>query len=160
MDTRLGVFSKLYINEGTYGSPTWTEIDLIGNLAIAGTWDKGESSARRARVRTNEPTLLDLNLTGTIRVDHTDDGYNLVRDAFLDPNGVVDVLVLNGGNTRNGSLGYRFDAKVFSLGEDQALGNVLFNDLEIGPCASDNDPQAVEVTGGVPVYTEIAIEPT
>lgn len=158
-DTRLGVFSKFYVNTGTYGSPTWLEVDLISNLTINAAFDKGESSARRARVKTNEPTMLDLNLTGQVRVDNTDNGYNEIRDAFLAAD-TVDVLVLNGANTRNGSLGFRFDAKVFSLGEDQSLGSVLFNDIEIGPCASDNDPKSVEVTAGVPVFSDIAVPPT
>lgn len=154
MDTRLGILSKFYVNEGTYGAPVWTEIDLISDLAIAGAWDEGDSSARRAQVKTQEPTMLDLGINGRIRVDNTDDGYNLIRDAFL-TKGTVDVLALNGKVDQNGSLGFRYDAKVFSLGEDQAMGNVIFNDLTIKPCASDNDPKSVRVTAGAPVFSDI-----
>lgn len=157
-NTRLGLFSKFYTNDGTYAVPAWVEIDLISDLAVAGAYDEGDSSARRAQVKTQEPTLLDLGLTGRVRVDHTDAGYNNLRDAFIAKE-TLDVLVLNGKHTINGSLGYRFDAKVFAMGEDQALANVIFNDLSIKPCASVNDPKAVRVTGGIPVFTDIAPEP-
>jgi hypothetical protein len=102
--------------------------------------------------------MLDLTLTGRVRVDHTDNGYNAIRDAFLAKD-TLDVLVLNGKSNQNGSLGYRYDAKVFALGEDQALANVIFNDLTIKPCASVNEPKAVKVVAGVPVFTDIAPEP-
>lgn len=156
METRLGITSKLYINEGAYGAPDWTEIDLIGDLTVGGEWGKGESTVRRARVNTNEPTTLDLSLTGNIRVDKTDDGYNLILDAHA-LNTVLDCLVLNGPKDQDNAHGHRFDGKVFNLSEDQGRQAVLFRELEIAPCASDNNPKRAVVTGGVLVYSDFDV---
>lgn len=160
-DVRLGIFSKLYLNQATYPSPDFetNEADLISDLSSNAAWDEGESSARRSQVKTFEPTMLALDLSGRLRVDHTDATYGILRDAFLQKT-TLDLLVLNGAMTRNGSQGFRYDAKVFGFSEDQAMGNVLFNDITLKPCASDNDPKAVLVTAGAPVYSDIAEEPS
>ena len=154
MDTRLGILSKFYINDGTYGAPTWVEIDLISDMAVNGVWEEGDSSARRTRVATADPTRMTLELAGKVRVDRTDAGYFSLERSFLDTN-VIDVLVLNGAKDQNNSSGYRFDAKIFNWSEDQAMGNVLYKDFSIKPCASDNAVKAAHVVGGVPVFTTI-----
>lgn len=153
-DVRVGVFCKLYINSGSYGSPVWEEVDLISDLADNAAWERGDSSARRSRVRTMEPTMLGLELTGSVRTDYTDDRYNDLRDAFL-TNGTLDILVLTGDIGVNGSLGFRFDAKVFDFGSDQALANVLFNSFVMIPSASDNEPQAAISNGSAVTFSDI-----
>lgn len=157
--TRLGVFSHMYVNTGTYGTPTLSDVDLIGDLAVNADWDEGESSARRSQMKTQEPTMLGFDLDGRLRVDMTDTQYNILRDAFNNKT-ILDIVVLNGAKDHNNSIGYRVDCKVFGFGEDQALGNVLFNALKIKPCASDNKPKTVKVVAGVPVYTDLAAEGT
>jgi hypothetical protein len=152
--SRLGILSKTYVNTGTYGSPTWEEIDLIGDLAVNPSWNEGESTARRTRLQTFEPTTLALDVTGKVRVDETDTGFGLLEDSFLN-NTVLDVMALNGSKDNEGAAGFRYDARVLNWSEDQALGNVLFKDFNLRPCASANVPKAVKVTAGVPVFSDI-----
>lgn len=153
METRLGILSRLYVNDGTYEAPDWLEIDLVGDLQVGGEWTKGESTVRRTRIQTNEPTTLNLDTTGNVRVDSTDDGYNRLLTAWATTE-TVDFMVLNGAEDQNGAHGVRFDGKVFNMGEDQARANVLYRDFEMGPCASDNVPKLVNVTAGAPVFTD------
>lgn len=153
-DVRVGVFCKLYLNTGTYEAPVWEEVDLISDLSDNAAWERGDSSARRSRVRTMEPTMLGLELTGSVRTDYTDDRYNDLRDAFL-TNATLDVLVLTGAIETNGSLGFRFDAKVFDFGSDQALANVIFNSFAIIPSASDHEPQAAISNGSAVTFSDI-----
>jgi hypothetical protein len=156
-DIRIGVLCKMYLNTGTWETPVWEEVDLISDLADNAAWERGDSSARRSRVRTMEPTMLSLELTGRIRTDYTDDRYNDIRDAFGD-NTVIDVMALTGDIGVNGSLGFRFDAKVFDFGSDQALGNVIFNDFAIIPCASDNPPQMAQSNGSAVTFSSLGTE--
>lgn len=154
METRLGITSAMYVNEGSYEAPDWLEVDLIGDLQVAGEWQKGESTARRTRVQTNEETVLNLDTTGNIRVDKTDDAYNRLLTAWANGE-VLDILVLNGKNDRPNSHGVRFDGKIFNMGEDQSRQNVLFRDFNFGPCASVNLPKVVHVNdAGTLVYED------
>jgi hypothetical protein len=154
METKIGILSVFYVNDGTYGSPAWVEIDLISDLAVDAAWDEGESTARRTVVHTFEQTMLALDIPGKIRKDHSDAGYILIQNAFLS-RAVIDILALDEDNDVNGATGFRFDGKVFTFSEDQAMGNVLFKDFTIKPCASVNVPKFATVVGGVPVFTDI-----
>lgn len=151
----LGITSKFYINNGTYGSPTWVLCDLVSDLKVGGKWNEGESSVRRTRIQTFEPTNLALELTGKIRKKLSDTAWALVRAAYL--NGTtLDVLVLDGKRDVTSSEGFRFDACVFDMSEDQGLQAVVFNDFTIKPSAqTDNLPQRAVVVSGTLTYTEM-----
>lgn len=153
METRIGILSVLYVNDGTYAAPTWIEIDLVSDLAVNPTWNEGESTARRTAVQTFEETTLALELPGKIRVDRSDAGFLVFEQAFHN-RGVLDIMALNGAKDQNLSSGYRFDGKLFGFSEDQAMGNVLFKDFTIKPCASVNIPKFVAVVGGVPTFID------
>lgn len=144
METRLGITSAMYINDGTYEAPEWLEVDLIGDLQVGGEWQKGESTARRTRVQTNEETVLSLDTTGNIRVDKTDTAYNRLLTAWANGE-LLDILVLNGKNNNPNAHGVRFDGKIFNMGEDQSRQNVLFRDFDFGPCASEHLPKVAHV---------------
>jgi hypothetical protein len=153
METRLGILSVLYVNDGTYGAPSWVEIDLISDLAVNPTWNEGESTVRRSRIQTFEETTMALDLPGKLRVDRTDAGFLKMEEAFL--NGTqLDFLTLNGASNQERSAGFRFDGKIFSFSEDQAMGAVLFKDFTVKPSASVNIPKIAVVTGGVPVFRD------
>lgn len=115
--------------------PTWGSIPLISDCNVNGSWDEGEASARLSRVKSSEPTMLGLEVTGKIRVK---DALSLASYALLYEGHfkdiLVDILALNGPVTEVGAEGYRFEAKVFNWGEDQSLGVVLFKDFSLKPC--------------------------
>lgn len=149
----LGITSKFYVNTATYGAPTWTIVDLVSDLKIGAKWNEGESSVRRTRVQTMEPTNLALELTGKIRKNISNQAYDVIRSAYLEGT-LVDVLVLDGPVTTNTSEGVRFEGCVFDMSEDQGLQAVIFKEFTIKPSAqTDNVPQSVVVTGGSPTYT-------
>jgi hypothetical protein len=153
---KTGLKANLFYNTASYGSPTWAEITLVADCAVEGTRDEAGGSTRASSVKLFEPTQLALGISGKVRTDSTDTGFAALLANFLDPSTAIDVLVLDGTTTENGSLGYRFDAKVFSMGEDQALNSVLFRDFTIKPCISANPVKSVLVTSGAPVFTTLA----
>lgn len=150
----LGITSKLYINIGTAIVPVWSEVNLISDLVVAADWNEGEASARLEQIQTFEPTNMALGLTGKVRKNITDTSYLLLRTAHR-TRGILDVLVLDGDRTTNGSDGFRFDCKVTKWSEDQGLQQVIFKEFEIKPCIPSNLPQTVLVAGGVLTYAAI-----
>lgn len=142
--TRVGIIAGLYINTGTYEAPDWDEFDLVGDAAVNPNWEEGDATTRQSLVNQAEPTKMALEVTGRARVADDNAVFDEVEAAFIQRN-PIDILALNGKIDSPGASGYRFDAKIFTWGEDQAMGNVLFKDFNMKPCASDNDPKFVKV---------------
>lgn len=156
---RLGVLSKFYVNTGTYDVPVWTELPLISDCNVNGSWDEGEASARLSRVKSSEPTMLGLEVTGKIRVKGAEENaaYFDMRAAYINDD-IVELLVLNGSINEVNAEGYRFEAKVFAWSEDQSLGAVLYKDFSVKPCIPSElaryPKYALVVTPGTPTYTD------
>lgn len=150
---RLGVLSNFYVNIQTVSNPIWQALPLISDCNVNGTWDQGDASTRQSRSKMFEPTLMDTEITGKVRVTNSEQyqSYlNLYNAWYSDL--VVEVLVLNGALNENNADGFRFQAKVFNWSEDQSLGAVLFKDFSVKPCIPDlivNVPRVVRVVLGV-----------
>jgi hypothetical protein len=156
-----GFNCKLYVNTATetpYASPTWTEVTTLGDCAVADGREKVNSHTRATGpVATYEPGVLDVSITGKIRVDYGNTAYELLRTNYL-AGTPIDILCLDGTVTTNGATGYRFHASVFTWGQDQALTGLLYRDFELAPTAPTVEaevPKSVKVTSGAPVYTAI-----
>lgn len=156
MATRKGYLCALYIRTGgTFGSPTFTEVALIEGLTIADPNDKLSADARDGSgIHQYEPGMIDLSLSGRIRVDWSNTAFAAIASAKA-ARTALDVMVLDGKQTVDDSRGYRMEMKVFTLSDDQALDAVLYRELELAPCPSDEVRQTVVVSGGAPVFTTI-----
>lgn len=163
----LGITSSLLLNDrdngGTSAIPIWVLADLLSDNKVDSNWNKGESSVRRGRLQTNEPTNLALNIVGKVRKLVTDPAYLILQKAHR-TGAIIDILVLDGPLLAIGSNGYRFFGKVFDFGEDQGLQAVIFKDFSIEPSmevASDyagtpTIPSMAQVTGSLGVLTYYA----
>src|SRR5262245_35221690 len=156
MPTKYAYKGKIY-NGGTYGAPTWNEIKNVRDVQVGGDFDKQDASTRAGNgIKQYEPTLLDLMIAGKIKTDEGDTtGFVAIETAFL-TRAALDILVLDGSTSTDGSRGYRVDMKVMKFGEDQTLEKVLFRDFELAPCVSANAPQKAVVTSGAPVFPPLA----
>jgi hypothetical protein len=153
---KTGILSKLYLRTaGNFASPTFTEVPIIGDVAIAGTWNFGESITRETPVVRGARTTLPLSITGTMAVRDDDTNYIVFDDAYHNSAAVLDVMILNGSNTTNNVTGFRAEFELLNWGENQAAGNVLMKDWELRPTISANLPKRVKVTAGAPVFTNI-----
>jgi len=155
MSARLGIESVLYLNGGTYGSPTWGALTFINDLTVNNQWDKADANSRASRIKQAVKTLLGLSWTGTILVPgETDADYTTIINA-MNADTVLDIMVLNGPNTENGVRGYRCDVQVTNATEDQGGGAVLYDQIEFMPTPSTNPPKSVLVTSGAPVFSAL-----
>jgi hypothetical protein len=149
---------KIYFNGASYGSPTWNLVDAVKDVKVGASFDEFDASTRQGGgIKQSEPVLLGLDITGMIRTDETDtSGFVALETAFL-TRAAIDIMVLDGGSTVNGSRGYRFDAKNFKFGQDESLSNILYREFELKPCVSANAAYKVVVAAGVPVFTSLAV---
>jgi len=155
MGARLGIESVLYLNGGTYGSPTWGALTFINDLTVNNQWDKADANSRASRIKQAVKTLLGLSWTGTILVPgETNADYTTIIDA-MNSDDILDIMVLNGPNTENGVRGYRCDVQVTNATEDQGSGAVLYDQIEFMPTPSANPPKSVLVTSGAPVFSAL-----
>ena len=157
MALKKGYTAKLYRNSATYGTPTWVEIDNVRDVNFPHAYEKLEATTRASGgVKEYEPGELELSFSFKIRSDEADTDFTSLETAYL-ARSLIDLMILDGDKATNGSRGYRYEAKVFSMGEDQAIGNILFRDVEVGPCISANAKATVVVASGAPVFTTIAV---
>lgn len=149
-----GYACKLYRNTANFGTPTWDEVTALGDVQLNLSWDEFDATMRGDGVKSSEPTLLGIEVTGRIRSDENSTDYTTLETAAY-TKALVDVLVLDGTSTVNGSRGVRAEMKIFNWSEDQALGNILFREFTLRPCVSENARQSCIVTAGAPAFTAL-----
>lgn len=152
---QLGILSTLSINGGTFGSPTWTAVTLVGDLKVDSKWDVAEILIRAHRMKFKAKTALDVSITGKLLASLTNANYTVLLAAMLNDD-IVDVMALNGSATVNGVRGYRFECQVVDASEDQGPTGVVWNDFQLVPVyGGTNAPKSVLVTSGAAVFTSL-----
>ncbi len=150
----LGILAKFYLNSASFGSPTWGAVSLIGDLKVPAKWDVQEVLTRASRLKLKVKTMLDVDITGTLKTDLTDANYTTLYAAMLNDD-IVDVMCLTGANTATGVRGWRFEAQVVNLSQDQGPGAVIFDEFGLIPAPTANPPKSVLVTGGAAVFSSL-----
>lgn len=153
---KLAIKCATYVNSGNFASPTWSEVTCIENWSVNPGWQNAEIKSRATRMILNAKTLMGLTVTGRVLASDSGDANYTAIIAALVNDDTLDVMVLNGSNTTNGVTGYRFEAQVHGGTEDQNPDVVVYDEIELRPAFTGNNPQSVVVTSGAPVYTELA----
>lgn len=150
---KTGQTSGLYRNTASdatkYGTPTWALADHVRDLTPSPAWDLQDASIRATAVKLYHPTQKELSFTAMVRCDDVATDYIAFRTAA--ENGtVVDLLVLDGLLTVEGSRGFRSYFHVSETGQDQSIGSVLYSQFEFKPGFGLLD-------NGDPAYPKIAV---
>lgn len=157
MPVKKGYLAKMYRDTGTFGSPTWNEVDVVKDIAYTYVKESLEASTRASgKVKEYEPGRGDFTITGKIRSDEDSADFVAFETAFL-ADSLLDIMILDGGSTVNGSRGYRMEFKLHKLDEDQAEDGILYREFELKPCISSNAKQSVLVASGAPAFTALAL---
>jgi len=152
--SKLGILSKVYLNTASFGTPTWVEVEHISDLSIDPSWDEGDASSRASRAKRTAKTMLDVGISGSIKVSDSDSDYQAFRDAAYQDD-TIDLMILNGDQTDDGVHGYRAEFNVFSSSEDQAKGNRLYMNFTLKPGDTDNAVQYAVVASSTVGFTAI-----
>lgn len=145
-----------YRNTGTFGSPTWNLTDHVKDVAFVYAKDSLDATTRASgKLKEYEPGRGDFSITGMIMVDESDADFAAFETADL-ADSLLDIMILDGLSSVNGSRGYRMEMKLSSFTEETADDGVLFRSFELKPCISANAKQSVVVSTGAPVFTTLA----
>jgi hypothetical protein len=151
---KLAILAHLATNGGTYGSPTWANAASVLDAAMNLAWDPAEASSRASRLKMFAKAMADLEVTAKVKVSDAAD-YDTLYGASIGDT-ALDLLVLDGPYTVEGSLGFRVYFQVFTKNQDQAASNVIYDEFTLKPSPGANAPKTAEVgSGGSITYTAI-----
>lgn len=135
MPAKIGIRCKIYINTGTYSSPTWDELTSVNDFKQNVAWNKVDAHDRGTRIDLAVKTSLALSWTGNVKTQG--DSYDLVLEAVLTDK-IKDCLILNGDKATEGVTGWRSPCQFFSANQDQGRGTVLYDEIEVMPTVGDS----------------------
>jgi hypothetical protein len=148
----IGFYGKFYYrSSGDYSAPVWSEVAIIDRPQAKFEWDRAEAPTRLTRVKTAVKSMSGFEFTFRLLRRPGNAYYEALVNASLTDE-VLDVLILNGDRTADGTRGFRFDGQVFHASEDQALSEVMYHDMLILPTPSDHPFLAVLVQSGELTY--------
>lgn len=141
---------------GTFATPTWNLVDNVKDVSWALPKDSLEATRRASgALKESEPGRGDFSITGMIMVDESDSDFTAFETAWL-ADSLLDIMILDGPNSTNGSRGYRMEMKLHEFSEDTADDGILYRNFVLKPCISSNAKQSVVVSSGAPVFTTLA----
>lgn len=130
--------AKLYRNSGSYGTPTWVEIDNVKDLTL--NLDKDETDVTtRASGGFKEfvDGMIDASVEWSMLWDTSDANFTAIRTAFFAKT-AVEFLILDGDEATAGSQGLRVTCMVKGFTRNETLGDALMVDVNIRPTKNAN----------------------
>ena len=141
----IGYDCKLYRNTGTWGSPVWSEIDIVKDATAEAERATVEVKSRASSFVKHGSGPISVKITGQLLHDGGDAGYEAIRDAFLDKTS-IDIVALDGSSATSGNQGFRAEWLVSKFARSEPLEGEVVIDFELVPdLASANEPTLYEV---------------
>lgn len=142
MGTIRGVDCKIYLNTGTYATPTWTEWTSIVNATL--NMEVGEFDASRrgsGAWRERGTTLRDISVDGECIKDKDDTTFVAIESS-VQSNASVELLIMDGDRTSANSDGVRGLFRALSWNEGQELEEGVSIDFNFRPYPNTDSPPA------------------
>lgn len=143
MGVKLGLDARLYLNSGTYASPTWSGLNNVRDLTLNLETGEADVSTRgNEGWRATVSTLKDASLEFELVIDPEDSGFTSIVNAFLQ-NEPVEFVVLDGpisGEGSVGSQGLRATFRIASFSRNEALEEAVTASVTAKPTYSENAP--------------------
>ena len=137
MSAKHGTDCKLYKNTATWASPTWSEIDIIRDLTLPMTRDKGDVSTRGDTFKAYVAGLIDAPITATAVWDPSDTGFAALLDAFI-AKSTVELAILDGASNAAGSEGLHADFYVTKCERAETMDGGVLANLEFAIAKTSN----------------------
>lgn len=152
-----GAAARGYRNTGTYGSPTWTAVNLIKDVTFALPWDMVEAGARETRSKLYMKARVDPMITVVARADDADTGFNALADAACSPTSKPDMMFLDAAITVEGARGIRAQWNVSLTGQPQEIDGSVYDTFELKPAWSSDGYPSTVVMGATSTPTFTAL---
>jgi hypothetical protein len=119
----VGIDCKLYVNTGTYASPTWVEVVDAKDVTMSDTRAEGDSSVRGFGMASVTPGQRTIQITFDIRYDNDAAAYEAIKAAY-EGRTVMGVLLSDGPRATAGVEGFRLDTYVTDLTKNEPMNDV------------------------------------
>ena len=143
MGVKLGLDARLYLNSGTYASPTWSGLNNVRDLTLNLETGEADVSTRgNEGWRATVSTLKDASLEFELVIDPEDSGFTSIVNAFLQ-NAPLEFVVLDGpisGEGSVGSQGLRATFRIASFSRNEALEEAVTASVTAKPTYSEHPP--------------------
>jgi hypothetical protein len=146
-----GEQSAIYVNTGTYDSPTWTEIDLAADINDIGGREKVETPTRavyRSGVKRHTIGMREVGWSFPCYVPEageTNTAYDKLVTAY-DAKTPVDILVVEDGIiSTDGLRAERAVCHIFDFTKPKPIGQATMRNVEVSFCGSED--QSLPETG-------------
>lgn len=119
----VGIDCKLYVNTGTYASPTWVEVIDAIDVNIPDTRAEGNSSVRGRNMSSVTPGQRAFECTFDMRYDNDATAYEAIKAAY-DARTVLGILMTDGPRATVGTEGFRVDTYVMDMTKSEPMNDV------------------------------------
>lgn len=144
MDTpvqiKIGKNAKVYRNSGSYGSPSWTEIDIVQSVTLSLTKSEAEVTFRGGGGwEAIVPTIKRASIDIMILHQTQDSSYQVLRAAYM-ADTVLDYLIVDTTRTTQYAEGLRLYANIMEFTREEPIDGVLTDKLVLKPALADQNP--------------------
>ncbi len=140
----VGFDAKLYLNTGSYASPTWVEITEARDVSAPLDVNEVDNSDRGSKFKKYDAGQLDLSLTFNMTYRNGNTNFATLQTAVLGRSS-LEFAVMDGAIATSGSEGWRMTCVVLSQGLQQPLADGQTVDVSAKPTydATAGDPRVV-----------------
>lgn len=127
---------------GAWGTPSWSDVDIVESAKLSLGKDTTESKTRKNRrdgVKRYIAIVKDWSVDVQMQFSTTDTHFVAIRDAYLNDT-TVDIVALIGANADSGSEGPRAEWLVTDLAVDEPLDSEATVSFKLVPAESTNAP--------------------
>lgn len=143
----LGKACKFYRNTGSYGSPTWTEVDVVKDVELDIQADEIDVSTRGGGgFKEYDAGLIDATIKVTALYDPADTHIDALRTAFF-AGTVVEVFIADGASATAGTEGLRAHCKIMSWPRNEQLAEAVMIEFTMKPTPNANAAPTWYVVG-------------
>lgn len=138
MSVKVGFEFVMYRNTGVWGSPTWAEIENLGDVTTQLSKEKIDASKRgtagSVRYKQYRSGMIDSMLSFKMFWDDADADFLAILAAFLSGS-TIDIVALSNTIVTSGARGPRAEWEVFKCERGEPLNGMVTADIEIAPSA-------------------------
>lgn len=154
-----GINCGLYLNSGSYGSPTWVDQTLAKSAKRGGGWDFAGAMWRETPVKLYAKSLVEINYQVLMRADPASTIFAAWVDAHWSRTTVLDLMILNSKITTEGARGVRGEFLISISDEAHEIEGIVYTTFDLKPTYTANGfPKSVVMGGSsVPAFSAISV---
>lgn len=118
----------LYVNTGTYGSPTWAELTLARDVTVNRARAEGDDSSRGYGQASTVVGLDSVEISAQAIYVLSDTAFAAIKTAY-EGRTVIELALMDGPIATTGSKGKRVDVVVTGFNRSEPLGDSVKYDI-------------------------------